>query len=654
LRHHLRLIFVAVVVFAWTGYLVSQLFILQISRSEELKDRAERQYRHRVVLTPKRGTIFDRYGRTLAINVDTPSLYAVAADVADPAAAAAAIAPIIGRPPRDLERLLRSRRGFVWLQRKITTRQRREIEALGIEGIHFVTESKRVYPSGRLACHVLGFAGIDNDGLEGLEYQYDSHLKGKPGLMIGIRGAKRGYIFSTGKVLKLPTGGHDIRLTIDSGVQFVVEQELRTAVETAGARSGTVVVLDHESGAVLAMANYPDFDPNNYGRASAFARRNRAVVDAYEPGSSFKIVTASAALSLGLIGMDEEIDCGNGLIQIGRRTIHDHHPYDKLTFRDVIAKSSNVGAIRVGRRVGEEQLWRMAASFGFGSPTGIDLPAENPGLLRPIKRWTEGSIGSISIGQEVSGNPVQITLLAAAIANGGYRVKPFVVEAIYDAEGREIYRASTVRHRILSDTTVRLLRELTRGVVTDGTGTLAEIPGIQVAGKTGTAQVSSARGGYIPGAYVADFVGYFPFENPRLTMLCLIDQPQGEYEGGSVAAPLFERIGARLVRYLEVPRRDQRFVVRETDPPRPSGESQPLTVEETRPGKRVLSYPASSLVMPDVRGLSLRDAVAKLVELGVVPTVEGFGGVIVAQVPAPGEPIGGRTVIRRGGTRIAR
>jgi cell division protein FtsI (penicillin-binding protein 3) len=655
MNHRVRLVLIAVAVFAWAGLIASRLVTIQHFRSGELKERAERQYQNRIILTPKRGTVYDRSGHILAINVDRPSIYAVTDEISNAASVAQALAPLLERRAGEIEKLLTRRNGFVWLQRKVDPQLAEEVSALELDGVHFVTESKRVYPSGSLAGHVLGFAGIDNEGLAGLEYQYDQYLRGQPGLMVGIRGAKRGYLFSVGKVLKAPTGGQDLTLTLDATMQYIVEGELRAAVKETRSRSGTVVVMDHESGEILAMANYPDFNPNDYGAANPFARKNRAVMDAYEPGSTFKIVTATAALEQHVVGMDEIIDCGNGFIAIGSRIIRDHHSYDQLSFREVIGKSSNIGTIRVGIRVGEQGLYRVAEEFGFGSPSGIDLPAENPGVLRPVEKWTSGSIGSISIGQEVSGNPVQILLMAAAIANGGYWVKPYVVERVTDADGRVVYEASRERRRMIDDRTLRLLRELTRGVVVGGTGTQAEIEGVGVAGKTGTGEISAPRGGYIPGAYLSSFVGYFPFDKPRVTMLCLLDRPEGMYYGGDVAAPLFGRIGKKLVAHLEMARADQRFVkadVVEDD----RGLDSPVDERGTsRPHKRILSQPAEALVMPDLRGLSLREAIAKLAELGLVPVIEGTGvGLVTSQRPAPGEPVGGPTVIRCGGMEIAR
>jgi len=656
-NHRLRLILIAVAVFAWAGIVLSRLVNIQWQRSEELRERAERQYQTRIELTPKRGTIYDRRGRVLAINVDAPSVYAVPDEIENPEAAAAALGAALGMRESEVLQLLNRRSGFVWIRRKITPEQQQRVRELGMRGIHFVTESKRFYPGGRLAGHVLGFAGIDNNGLAGLEYQFDGYLRGQPGLVIGIRGAKGGYPFSAGKVLRHPTGGNDMTLTLDSAIQFIVEEELRAAVERTGSASGTAIVMDPATGAILAMANMPDYDPNSFSEAAADLMRNRAVVDAYEPGSTFKIVTAAAALEAGLVEMDEMIDCGAGQIQIGNRPVRDHRVFYQLPFREVIERSSNVGTIRVGLRAGNERLWRMADAFGFGRGTGIDLPAENHGVLRPTRRWSDVSIGAISIGQEVSANPVQILLMAAAVANGGYWVRPHVVAAVRDAEGRVVYEAEVSGRRILEPATVGRLRELTRGVVERGSGRLAAIPGIAAAGKTGTAEKSVPGAGYIEGAYVASFLGYLPAERPRAAVLCLLNEPRGPYYGGDVAAPLFAAIGERVARELEMPFRDQESIIR-----LPPSNPLPAVLEEDlgsrrappqgRPLRRTLAQPAARMIMPDLRGLGLREALARLAELGIVPTVEGSGAV-VAQTPAPGEPVGGGAALRCGGTGIA-
>ena len=646
MSHRVRLIMISVAIFAMAGVILSRLVDIQFQRSDELKRRAERQYQHRIVLTPKRGTIFDRRGRVLAINVDAPSVYAVPDEVGEQDRMARSLGSILGRPADELAGLIKRERSFVWLDRKITPAQKRKIEALGLPGIHFITESKRVYPAGRLASHLLGFAGIDNDGLAGLEYEYDQYLKGREGLMIGIRGAKRGYLFSAGKVIRQPTGGFDLELTLDGNIQFVVEEELRKSVEQTGAVSGIVVVMNHRSGAILAMASYPDYDPNNFSSAPGSALRNRAVVDAYEPGSTFKIVTASAAIEHRLVKLGEIIDCGYGSIQLGGRTIRDHQVFEPMPFSGVIEKSSNVGAIRVGLRVGQQRMGRMARAFGFGRPTGIDLPAENPGVLRPVDEWSKNSIGSVSIGQEVSGNAVHVILMAAAIANGGYWVRPYVVNSVTNPDGERVYKAQIEKRKVISRSTVNVLRSLMRGVVVQGTGRLAEVAGIPVAGKTGTAEVAEPGGGYIPGAHIASFVGFLPFENPQLTMLCVLNRPEGKYHGGDVAAPLFSAIGNRIVKDLELENIEGSEILMATAR-RDSGSETFRSEPEDFPVKRILSYPAAALVMPDLKGLSLRSALERLAELGVVPQVIG-NGKVVSQIPEPGEPVGGQTTLHCG------
>jgi cell division protein FtsI (penicillin-binding protein 3) len=649
-NHTLRLILIAAAIFAWSGVIFSRLVNLQWQRSEELSEKAQRQYQHRIVLNPKRGTIFDRHGRILAISVDAPSVYVVPEDVDDAHALAETLQPLLEKPAAELERLLQLDSSFVWLRRKITPELKDEIKSLELPGIHFVTESKRVYPAGRLAGHVIGFAGMDNDGLAGLEHKYDSYLRGRSGLMIGIRGAKRGYMFSAGKVVKAPTGGYDVRLTLDGAVQFVVEEELKAAVERTSSKSGIIVVMDPYTGAILAMATYPDFDPNDFAEASADALKNRAVINAYEPGSTFKIVTASAALRSGLVGMEQVFNCGNGRIDLNGHTIRDHKPFGDLSFRSIIENSSNIGAIKVGIRIGSNRLYEMASRFGYGTGTGIDLPAENPGVLRPVSRWSELSIGAISIGQEVSANPVQILLMAAAVANGGYRVRPFVVDSVVGPDGEVIYQADPWSEKILDDASIARLRELTAGVVLRGTGKQAAIPGVAVAGKTGTAEKADPRTGYIPGAYVASFIGYFPADEPRVAMICLLDEPVGEYYGGQVAAPLFSAVGSRILRAMEImPAGQERIGM---VPAAEVGTEHSLEEAGTPPVKRILRQPDQVLVMPDVRGMSLRDALLRLGELGVVPAVNGSGKV-VGQSPAPGQPLGSEISLQCSGPKIA-
>lgn len=650
MRHRPRLIFVAGCFFAWAGLILARLWIIQMERGPEYAERAERQHQSRIELNPKRGTIYDRSGRILAINVDVPSIYAVPDSIADPAAYARALDPLLDLDQAEIERRLSRRSSFAWLQRKIDDELRAKIKALNLPGIDFVTESKRIYPGGRLASHVIGFVGIDNDGQAGLEYTYDKYLKGRPGLMIGIRGAKQGYQFSAGKVVKEPTGGLDVTLTIDARLQYIVEEELDRQARATGSEAGIVVAMDPHTGEVLAMASWPDFDPNSNRRPASQMLKNRAVIDAYEPGSTFKLITAAAALEAGVVSLDDVFDCQMGSITIGSRTIRDHEDFGLLSFREVIAHSSNVGTIKVAALVGEEKLWRMADAWGYGKGTGIDLPGENKGILRPVARWSANSYGSIAIGQEVSGSPVQILLNSAVVANGGWWVKPHLVTSVRDSTGKPVFADRIERRQIVSERTVSLLQELTRGVVSEGGGTAAGIDGIESAGKTGTGQIAEPGRGYIPGAHLASFVGYFPVEKPRVVMAVMLINPEGLYYGGQVAAPLFAAIGGRMATELGIERSWQQRVAE--SPASASAQTRPVSGPAAWKGKRILSQPVQALVMPDLQGLALKDAIARLATLGVVPRVHG-GGYVTRQEPQPGSPIGGPTVIWCNGTGVA-
>ena len=651
MNHRLRLIIIAVVMFAWAGIIFSRLFVLQYQKYDEFSDRAIRQYQSKIKLNPKRGTIFDRDGKILAINVDVPSVYAIPEEIENPAEVAATLAPILDLSKNFLEKRLARKSSFVWLKRKVEPEIKTAIEEHDFRGIAFVTESKRMYPFSNLASHVLGFVGIDNDGLAGVEYSYDTYLKGNEGMMLGIRGAKRGYDFSSGKVIKQPTGGNDIQLTINSRIQFIVEQEIKKHAETTGAESITVVAMDPFTGEMLAMANYPDYDPNRIGDYDDFARKNRAVVDAYEPGSTFKIITAAAAFEANVVTLDDMFDCENGSIAIGGRVIRDHNPFGVMSFREVMEHSSNVGTIKVGALVGEDRLWNMADKFGYGHGTGIDLPGENRGILRPTSKWSANSYGSIAIGQEVSGSPVQILQNISIVANGGYWIKPYIVANVRDSSGKVVFQHNLESRKIVSDSTIDLLKDITKGVVTTGGGTLASIQGIQAAGKTGTGEIAAPGRGYIPGAYLASFAGFFPFDEPRVAMLCIVVRPKGKYYGGQIGAPLFAAISEKIANELELRRSDQYHIVADILQ-NDSNLTHRTTAEQVTWKKRVVPDYKQSLIMPNVMGLDLKSAVARLAEFGVIPRVVG-NGKVTRQFPQAGQTVNDETVLYCGGTGVA-
>jgi len=402
MNHRLRLIIIAVFIFAWAGLLYSRLFTLQVARHQEFLERAQNQHIRPIKLTPKRGTIFDETGKILAINVNRPSIYLDPSEVEDADAVVDALHAELGMDRAEARAMVERNNRFIWVKRKAEEAEWQALKALELKGLAAVTESKRLYPGNSLASHVLGFVNIDNEGLGGVEYSYEEYLKGEPGLMLGLRGGKRGYQFNEGNVIEEATGGHDVYLTLDSRIQQIVEEELEKQWLDTQAQSATVIVMDPNTGAIKALANMPDYDPNSrYTNDQIFARKNRAVVDAYEPGSTFKIITAVAAFEQGVVTADDVFDCQMGSITIGGRTIRDHNPFGLLSFREIIAHSSNVGTIKVAQLLGDAPLWRTAANFGYGQGTGVDLPGENKGILRAVHEWSRNSYGSVSIGQDL-------------------------------------------------------------------------------------------------------------------------------------------------------------------------------------------------------------------------------------------------------------
>jgi cell division protein FtsI (penicillin-binding protein 3) len=544
---------------AWMLLIAARFYDLQVLRYEHYATKAERQQQRVVTLDPPRGTIYDAQGRELAVSIQVDSVYAVPPEIEDPAAAATAIAGAV--PDLDRARLARqltSDREFVWVARKLDPPVAEKVRALKLKGLYFVPESKRYYPMKELAAQVLGYVGTDNHGLAGLEQVYDREITGKPGKRTVLRDARQGTVAAPGLSFSDPEPGRDLHLTLDATVQHIVERELARAIEERHARRGSAIFLDPATGGVLAMASYPTFDPNDFGSASPESWRNRAVADVYEPGSTFKIVTAAAALEAGVVREDERIDCGMGSITLYKDIrVRDHKPYGLLTFAEVISHSSNVGVIRVAQRIHDDRFYATIRGFGFGRQTGIDLPGESGGILHNVERWSLLEKDYIAFGQGISVTPLQLVSAAAAVANDGVLLKPHVVAAVSQGEVRLAkYPTPPVAGRPISPATARELTQLLEGVVTEGTGKPAAIPGYRVAGKTGTAQIP-VRGGYR--GYLPSFVGFAPADRPALVGLVAIAEPQGnEYYGAQVAAPAFGSITRQVLLYRGVhPQRER-------------------------------------------------------------------------------------------------
>lgn len=554
-----RRYFLLLVLLAGFGVILFRLVNLQVLQAAELTARADRQHQKSVLLEGARGTVTDRHGKVLAMNVEVPSIFGVPTSLDNPANVARSLSPVLRLRREEIEKKLRQDKHFVWLARKVEPDQGRRLEQLSIDGIGMVMEGRRFYPKGPLLAHVLGFVGMDGIGLEGLERRYESQLHGEKRLTILQRDALGRTVFPKGLREQAPSAGHTLTLTIDEVIQYIAEKELEEAVDHARAKSGAIIVMEPQSGAILAMAVSPRFDPNAVASLTADRWRNRALTDTYEPGSTMKVVVAAAALEERVMLPGSMLFGENGRMTVANTTIHDHEKLGWMTFAQMIQKSSNIGAAKTGMLLGEQRLYRYLQAFGFGQRTDIDLPGEVGGILKSPREWGRRSLASISMGQEVGVTPLQMLSAVAAIANDGVLMKPHVVSDVRDQKGQPVKEILPhVRRRVVSPATARTLTTILEGVVTSGTGTKAAIPGFRVAGKTGTAQkVDPRTGAYSSALSIGSFVGFVPADSPRLAMIVVIDEPQGEAWGGVVAAPVFRRVGEQVLTYMGVPRDDQ-------------------------------------------------------------------------------------------------
>lgn len=636
-----RFVFIALTLLAWSGAIEARLVHLQIYRHDVLTARAEDQQHDTIKTSPKRGEILDRRGRVLAYSVEADSVGANPRVIDDPVAVAASLCEALNdcteSSQAELVNRLSQDRAFVYVQRKVTPEQSKRIAGLNLEGIDYRTENKRFYPNKELAAHVLGYVGIDNDGLSGVEAVYDSVIKGRPGTVLIEHDARK---VSFSRLERPPTTGATLELTIDHYLQYVVERELRSAIEENNAAGGAVVIMDPQTGEILALANAPTFNPNTYQRRLDHARRNRAVQDSYEPGSTFKLVTASAAFEEHVVSPEEEIDVSDGQIQLGSRIIEDVQRYDDLSFTDVIVKSSNVGAVKVGLRLGAERLVLYVKRFGFGRPTSPDFMGESPGIVYDPSNLDESGLASVSMGYQVGVTLLQMAAAVSVIANGGELYEPHVVRAVIK-DGRRSPVPHKIVRRAISKDTAEILTEIMEQVVERGTGTGARLDEYRVAGKSGT----SARlvdGEYSESDYNASFVGFVPSRQPLFTIVAMIESPQGPngYYGGRVVAPMFKKIAeAALLRYgvpptintlppILVAHRTKRYEQQALGSPRLLPAVMSLHSDERESG----------IVFPNLKGLSARDAIRVLAKLGMNPNLHGVG-VVVAQQPEVGTSI---------------
>lgn len=603
-----RVLLVAAAGLLWCGAIAARLYVLQVARYDHYRLKAERQQQTVVELDPPRGTIYDAHGRELAVSVEVQSAWADPSDLDDPQATARALAPVLGTDASTLARRLGRDGNFVWLARKLDPAVAAAIERLHLRGIHFLPESKRCYPMRELAAQVLGYVGTDNQGLAGLELRYNREVAGRPGKRTLLRDARRGTVIAPGLASAEPEPGRNLYLTLDSTIQHIVERELAKAVALHRAKGASMVILDPSSGAVLAMASYPPFDPNRYADYPKELWRNRAIADAYEPGSTFKVVTAAAALGNGVVSPDDVFDCGMGGITLYNIRIRDHKPYGRLTFADVIAKSSNVGVIKTALLLGDERLYGMIRALGFGRQTGIDLPGEGAGILAPLKSWRPLTKAYVAFGQGIAVTPLQLARALAAVANEGRLVTPYVVAAVGNGESierrRRPERGPAEAPQPLRPETARVLTGLLERVVTVGTGKPAAIPGYAVAGKTGTAQKPGV-GGYSHHSYVPSFIGFAPADHPAIVGVVAVDEPQGfAYYGAQVAAPVWGDVVREVMLYLGVHPERQPLA-------RWPGQEMPqMMTASLRPAPRGAQAPALAPEAEDGEELAPGDAVA--------------------------------------------
>ncbi len=558
--HRSRLI--GVIALLGVGFVgvLGRLFVVQIGGHTHWQDRATRQYTRHATLQPERGRVLDRHGTVLAMSVAVESVYAVPSKIKDVAkikgmeAVAASLAEILDQPIGTIRRRLDSPSSFVWLARQVSPQVVAQLRALALPGVHFRTEMRRYYPKHHLAGQLLGFVGIDGQGLGGVEYLYNQDLTAAPRRVRTSRDAKGRRVGLAPNKAPQQAYGADLYVTLDQRLQHVAEKEVAAQVEKLDARSGLVMVMQPRTGDILAMAAYPFFNPNAFQEAAQQAwHRNRGVTDPVEPGSTFKVVLAAAAIEEALVDPEELFFCENGMLQRGRRKLHDYKPHGYLNFADVFAYSSNIGAVKIAERLSQDQFYRYIRRFGFGEPTRIDLPGEHRGQLRPPQQWSDFSHDSLALGQEIAVTPIQLIRAFAAIANGGWLVQPRVVSRV-SREGESQVPVLYPRRRVLSRRTTDRMTAILADAVAVGTGRPAAIEGYTVAGKTGTAQkVDPVKGGYSHRRLLTSFVGYVPAEDPQMVILVMIDEPQRSRWGSLAAAPVFKRVAEQALHHLQIP-----------------------------------------------------------------------------------------------------
>jgi cell division protein FtsI (penicillin-binding protein 3) len=674
----LRWLIVWVVAAIWMGAVLARLGYLQLFCYSDYFAKAQHQQQRTFEISPMRGEIYDRKGRELAISIPMDSVFGDPAEIKEPDMVARLLSRVLAVPAEDLEAKIRDASKPVRLAKKLSPETVERIDEMNLKGVFFEKENRRVYPQHDFLSHVLGWVDTDEKGMGGIEQELDKQIRGRPGRVMLMADGKRQF-YDRNEASADP--GASVVLTIDETIQYIAEKELGIAMQESHAKSGSVVIQDPSNGALLALANFPTFDPNDAGKFPAEARQNLAVAAAYEPGSTFKTITMTGAIENGVANPDELIDCQEGSIVVAGRLIHDHLPFGILSVRDVLAKSSDVGTIKVALRLGAPKFYDVMRDFGIGEPTGIELPGENRGKLRTLDNWTASSIGSLAIGQEVSVTPVQIISAISAIANGGTLYRAHVVQEIRGNTTLPLPERPEPT-QVTDAKTAATVREMMEAVLLEGgTGKPARLDGYTAAGKSGTAQkIDPKTGRYSPTQYVASFVGFAPVNEPAVTILVVLDSPVGQHMGGNLGGPVFKRIAEQVLAYLDVAHdvpvnSDSEFArnaAKATPAPNDAIEQANLRAEDRRAQQEQATFQTvvskstprranfeqgaaptiafseeDAVSIPDLTGQTVRSVTESCSRLGLVPMLIG-NGVAVEQTPDPG------AVVQRGSTITVR
>lgn len=638
----IRIIITTLIFVGLFGFVIRKAHRLQIVEGSRLREMAEQQYLKAVELPSRRGTIYDRNGSPLALSVEVDSIYANPRMIGDSAVEVGrALSKVLGLDPYVLQKQLAVDRYFAWVKRRVSSQEAKQVRSMKIRGIFLTKESRRFYPNRGLGSTVVGFAGTDSRGLEGIELSFDKWLKGSPMRVSGLRDAMGRHVFNEGAEQNAPSN-HDLRLTIDKSIQFETEQALAEAYKEVRPQTGWVaaVVMNPQNGDILAMGSAPSFDPNQYKQAKPWQWRNHALADAFEPGSTLKVFSVATALEVGAIRPQDVFYCERGRWRVGRYTIHDTHPHDRLDVAGILQKSSNIGVSKIALRLGKDRLYQGLKQFGYGQKLGLELPGARAGLLYSPKRWSDVALSNISFGQGMTTTVLHIAQSFSAIANGGVMMRPRLVLSIRNNQGKTIREFPLSSTAVLSKNTAdRLLTMLTGVTEPGGTGTAAALEHFTVAGKTGTAQkVDPVTRSYSTDRWVSSFVGVVPATSPRLVIAVVMNEPGGDkHYGGEVAGPIFKRIAEQALAYLGVkpdklPKKEEKF----------RSKSEPLVAEgyideahSDSAAMETVVNDSNEMIVPDFTGMSLVEVVEVARKQQMKLELDG-SGVAVSQSPGPG------------------